>query len=157
MINSKFFIVLVLTSTILLFQACSDKGITNPNPSPFKSQLILSPPNFSAFKQKDTVHFVLLTDTLQPVQVLWITGKNGLPLSPRITIAHIWSFSQIWMGDTATTRIIGTKDTLDSCKVIRLNWQVPDTLEGNYVIWFHHYDPGPDTNAIGKLQITIIK
>jgi hypothetical protein len=156
MFKLKLFIGLIFSSTILLFQACSEKGPTNPNPSPFKSQLIISPSNFSSFKQKDTVHFVLLTDTLQPVQVLWITGKNGLPISPRITIGHIAYFSQIWMGDTTTTTIIGTKDTLDSCKVIRLNWQVPD-LEGNYVIWFHHYDPGPDTGEIAKVKIIITK
>jgi hypothetical protein len=155
MFKLKLFIGVIFSSVILLFQTCSDKAITNQNPSLFKSQLIVSPSNFSAFKQKDTVHFVLLTDTLQPVQVLSIVSKNGSPLSPRIFIAHIGNFSQIDLGDTATTRIIGTKDTLDSCKVIRLNWQIPDTLEGSYAIWFYHYDPGTDTNAIGKLQITI--
>jgi hypothetical protein len=157
MFKTKLFIAIIFASTILIFQACSDKGVTNQIPYPTTSQLIVSPSNYSQFKIKDTVHFVLLTDTLQQVQILWIAGKNNLPLSPRIKIADIAYFSQIWMGDTATTTIIDSKDTLDKYKVIRLNWQIPDSLEGNYVIWFHHYDPGPDTNEVAKVKMSISK
>jgi hypothetical protein len=151
MIKLTFYSNIIILLFLTFFITCQET--INPNQNEYNGQQILSPQELSVFRPSDTISFSLLTDTLQPLQVLNIIKKNDTNIYGGLTIAHIAFFTQLVYGDTVSTQIISSKDTLGDKKVIKLNWVIPDSLNGTYEFCYHHF--AFDSTKTAKLKLRI--